>query len=78
MSPPDISRFWRYRYGSWQPQWYRYLIPDFRGSDELGRRTVVFHVPFVGFLVWAYRTCKCEDCCEVREKELWRDWHATT
>lgn len=68
-----MKRFWFYRYGSWTPRWYYYLIPDFSGGDEYVRKTVVVHVPFVGFLVWAYRTCHCEDCELLREEEQ----HAT-
>ena len=66
----NMNRLWRYKYGSWLPEWYRYIFPDFRGNDEYGRRTMVIHVPFVGFLVWAYWTCHCEDCEAVREEGL--------
>jgi hypothetical protein len=69
-----MNRFWRYKYGSWLPEWYRYIFPDLRGTDEFGRRTMVIHVPLVGFLVWAYWTCRCEDCEIVRTQELWREW----
>jgi hypothetical protein len=62
-----MKRFWRYRYGEWGTYWYHYLIPEF-GSDEFGRRTIVVHIPFAGFLVWAFQTCRCEDCEAVRQE----------
>lgn len=61
-----ISRFWWYRYNGWTPVWWQYVVPGF-GSDEYGRRTLVVHVPFAGFLVWAYKECHCEDCVWTRE-----------
>ncbi len=61
------GRLWRYRYGSWSPSWWNWIWP-YPGGDEYGRRTLVFHVPFVGFVAVAYWTCKCQDCDEAREQ----------
>lgn len=61
-----LKRFWRYRYSSWQPRWWNYLLP-YPGGDEWGRLTLVFHVPPIGFIVWAYKTCHCDVCVESRE-----------
>lgn len=61
-----MRRFWWYPRGEWLPNhWWRYLVPE-RGGDEYGRRTLV--IPFMpfGWLVWAFRTCKCPDCVETR------------
>ena len=69
----DMSRVWRYRYGTWRTPWYRYLIPQVDTTDEYGRRTIVVHVPFVGFVVWAYKTCHCEDCEQLRSEGYWRE-----
>jgi hypothetical protein len=59
------GRFWWYRYRNWTPRWWEWALPG-RGGDEFGRRTLIIHVPFKGFLVWAYRTCHCADCVEAR------------
>lgn len=56
-----MERFWRYPYSQWSPRWWNWVLPK-QGGDEYGRRTWVVHVPFVGFVVWAYRTCSCPDC----------------
>lgn len=74
-----MKRFWRYRYGTWTPSaWYNYLIPE-RGDDEYGQATLVFHVPFVGFIVWAYnRICTCEDCELLREERQEGAWDGLT
>jgi len=53
----DSRRVWRYPYSRWQPRWWYYLLP-YRGSDEYGRLTLVFNVPPIGFVVWAYRWCR--------------------
>lgn len=71
-----MNRVWRYRYGTWTTEWYHYLIPQTGMVDETGRRTIVIHVPLWGFVVWAYRTCHCEDCDYLRaerqrEQEYW-------
>ena len=58
---PPPRRLWRYRYGDWRPGWLFYLLP-WPGSDEYGRRTWVVPVHPFGWLVWAWRTCHCEDC----------------
>ena len=60
--------FWRYRYGEFLPRWWNYLLPYSGGSDEWGRRTLIVHVPLLGWIVWAYRTCPCPGCVEVREQ----------
>jgi hypothetical protein len=66
-------RVWRYRYGSWATPWYHYLVPQSGTVDEYGYKTVVVHVPFVGFLVWAYRICHCEDCEMLRAEGYWKE-----
>lgn len=62
---PLVGRLWWEGYRDWQPHWIHYIWPE-RGADEFGRRTVVFPVPGFGWLVWAYRTCHCEDCDDLR------------
>lgn len=59
------GRFWTYSREGWSPdhRWRPY-----RGGDEWGRNTVVLPIPFGGYLVIAYRTCKCLDCDEMREQ----------
>lgn len=66
------GRFWRYPLdGSWEPR-FRWL-PTL-GSDEFGRRTIVVPVPFVGWLVCAYRICPCPECAEIRNQTArWQD-----
>lgn len=68
-----MRRFWRYRYGSWTPQWWFYLVP-YRGGDEYGRLTLVMPVHPFGFLVVAYRTCRCVECDESRAQTA--EWEA--
>lgn len=65
-----MKRLWRYRYRDWTPAWYHYILPFF-GMDENFRKTIVLHVPFFGFLVWAYADCTCEDCEAERAEGLW-------
>ena len=67
----ERRRLWRYRYGHWQPEWWFYLLP-YRGGDEYGRRTWVIPAHPFGWLVWAWRTCYCEDCVTVRaQTAMW-------
>lgn len=74
MSKPG-SRFWWYRYESWTPPWWGYIVP-YHGDDEYGRRTLVINLPPFGFLVWAYKTCSCRDCIRTRvETSLLVDTH---
>lgn len=63
--PP--GRFWTQTPKEWDPSpwWRRWGVP-FWGGDEWGRRTVVVGFGFLGYLVWAYRTCWCRDCHDVR------------
>jgi hypothetical protein len=64
MKPP--GRLWRYKYGrSSSPHWWNWILP-YWSSDKWGRKTIVQHVPVVGFVVWAYRTCYCGDCVDSR------------
>ena len=63
------DRIWRYRYGTWTPRWWQWVLPMF-SSDERGRQTIVQHVPPFGFVVWAFRTCRCEFCREARAEHL--------
>lgn len=59
------SRVWRYRYSTWRPRWWQWVLPMF-SADEYGRNTIVQHVPPFGFIVVAWKTCKCETCVEER------------
>lgn len=62
------SRVWTYSRQAWTPGgWERWGWP-YRGGDEWGRRTVVVGLWFVGYLVVAYWTCRCEDCDEARRE----------
>jgi len=36
-------------------------LPFGKGSDEWGRHTVYLHIPWVIYVVVAYRWCACED-----------------
>lgn len=64
-------RFWRYGYRRWAPRWWGWVVPQrLHGGDEFGRHTLVFHVPPIGFLVWAYRTCFCGFCIDSRLETL--------
>jgi hypothetical protein len=36
------------------------------GEDEYGRRTLVEGSFLTGYLVWAFKTCQCEDCVDIR------------
>lgn len=55
-------RLWREPLGGWlAPRWsVRWT------GDEFGRRTLAVPVPFIGWVVWAYRRCGCVDCQETR------------
>lgn len=59
------GRVWHYGYRRWRPVWWQYILPA-RGGDEYGRRTLVIPVHPFGFLVWAYWTCWCPDCIDMR------------
>lgn len=63
------SRVWTYSKDSWNPAWYEKIGFPYRGTDEWGRRTIVVGLWFIGYVVWAYRTCwSCQDCHMVREQ----------
>lgn len=62
------SRVWTYSKDSWDPSWYEKIGFPYRGGDEWGRRTIVIGLWFIGYVVWAYRTCWCQDCHTVREQ----------
>jgi hypothetical protein len=62
------SRFWTYSKEKWDPQWWHKLGVPNLGADEWGRRTIVVGLWFLGYVVWAWRTCKCAECGEVREQ----------
>lgn len=70
-----MKRLWWYGYGDWLPRRWNWVLPHL-GADEYGRRTLVQHVPPFGFLVWAFWTCRCEDCDEVRAETA--EWDRTT
>ncbi len=56
------GRFWRYERGQWSGRGV------YRGGDEYGRRTLVLRLPGERALVFAYRTCRCDECREVLEQ----------
>lgn len=62
-----MKHLWHYGYKSWDPEWWYYIFP-YRGEDEYGRRTLVIPIHPFGFLVWAFRTCYCPECSEIREQ----------
>lgn len=60
------SRFRRFNYREWEPiRWWELIVPIFI-TDEYGRRTMVVHIPIMGFLSFAYWTCNCADCIDER------------
>lgn len=61
------GRFWTYSKKEWDPKLPYKLGVPFRGGDEWGRRTLVVGLWFIGYVVWAWRTCWCQECHEVRE-----------
>jgi len=56
-------RFWSYPRDRWEPK-YRWV--PYRGADEYGRLTIVVPIPFGGYLVWAFWTCRCAECDDER------------
>lgn len=60
------KRWWMYTTEEYDPSWYEKLGWPARGDDEWGRRTVVIGTRWTGYVVWAWRTCWCQDCHEVR------------
>lgn len=66
-----MKRFRRYSYGKWCPRWWWYIVPRvYLCGSEYGQHTVVIHIPPMGFIVWAFWTCKCRFCSEIREATL--------
>lgn len=63
-------RFWIYSKRSWDPRWWHKLGVPYLGGDEWGRRTVVIGLWFLGYVVWAWRTCHCPECDEMREQSF--------
>jgi hypothetical protein len=73
------SRFWFYSRHTWDPRWWhKWGVPS-HGGDEWGRRTIVWGVGLLGYVVWAYRTCWCQECHGVRAQtyemalDRWRE-----
>ncbi|MER7331804.1 MULTISPECIES: hypothetical protein [unclassified Micromonospora] len=64
----ESPRLWLYHRDAWDPAWHQKLGFPYLGGDEWGRRTVVIGLRFVGYLVWAWRTCWCQECHDVREQ----------
>lgn len=62
-----VRRFWTFDREEWLPEhwWQRWGFP-MRGGDEWGRRVVTVGFWFWGYVNWAYRTCWCEECQEMR------------
>ena len=71
--PPN--RLARYTRQEWDPSWWHKCGIPYRGGDEWGRRTVVVGFGFLGYLVWAYRTCWCRDCHDVRGQTYRAEGH---
>jgi len=72
------SRVWFYHPRTWDPSWWNKAGVPFLGSDEWGRRTIVWGFGFIGYVVWAYRTCWCQECHAAREQTYRlavRDWN---
>jgi thiol-disulfide isomerase/thioredoxin len=65
---PRTRRFWTYPRSEWDPEWWHKAGVPYFGGDEWGRRTIVVGFWFVGYLVWAWRTCWCPECHEMREQ----------
>jgi hypothetical protein len=64
---PLIDRVWLYNDpGAWE--WGR-RVACF-GGDEYGRLTLVVRMPGGRALVWAFWTCRCSDCDEMRAQTL--------
>jgi thiol-disulfide isomerase/thioredoxin len=64
-------RFERFSYVDWKPGTVHYLWPEmFHGSDGLGSKTVVIHVPFLGFIAWRYKACWCGKCIDERQATI--------
>lgn len=64
----DSSMFWIYSRDRWDPSWWHKIGVPSLGGDEWGRRTIVVGLWFLGYVCWAYRTCWCQECHEVREQ----------
>lgn len=61
-------RFWFYEASTWDPRWWHKLGVPSLGGDEWGRRTIVWGVGLLGYVVWAWRTCYCQQCHSAREQ----------
>ena len=64
----DSKRFWTYSRHSWDPQWWHKWGWPALGGDEWGRRTIVWGVGLLGYVVWAWKTCWCQECHTVRQQ----------
>lgn len=54
-----MNRVWTYARGDYNaPHRWRLRL----GSDEYGRRTIVAPIPFAGYVVVAFWTCRCWFC----------------
>lgn len=64
MSP---KRLWFYSRKDYSPThwWNRIGVPH-RGDDEYGRRIVIIGTFLTGYALFAYWTCHCEDCVDLR------------
>lgn len=64
----DSKRFWTYSRHTWDPQWWhKWGVPSL-GGDEWGRRTIVWGVGLLGYIVLAWRTCWCAECHAMRQQ----------
>jgi hypothetical protein len=61
-----LKRVWYYPPITFFPRWWNMLGIPWRGDDEYGRRTFCWGTGLTGYLIWAYRTCQCEDCVDLR------------
>lgn len=71
---PDLAtryssrRLWFDSPQTWDPRWWHKAGVPHIGGDEWGRRVITVGVAFVGYVSWAWRTCWCQECHEMREQ----------
>jgi hypothetical protein len=66
MMSKEPGRFQYYSPLEWRPGFWNMTGWPFFADDEYGRKIVVIGTFFTGYLVWAYKTCHCEDCEDLR------------
>jgi hypothetical protein len=66
--PRAVRSVWTCPPSEWDPEWWHKIGVPYVGGDEWGRRTVVIGLWFLGYVSWAFRTCWCDECHEMREQ----------